>query len=105
MGRLPMLLRRVYEAVWNTRLDPGNFQRNVQESGAFVKRIEAPTGPLPAGSPGPGRPVRRARRARGLTSRSALIRTIVTRLDADTVHYAVTFEDPDCWRSRESERF
>ena len=27
-------LRRVYEAVWNTRLDPGNFQRNVQESGA-----------------------------------------------------------------------
>ena len=34
-------LRRVYEAVWNTRLDPGNFQRNVQESGAFEKRVEA----------------------------------------------------------------
>ena len=34
-------LRRVYEAVWNTRLDPGNFQRNVQEGGAFEKRIEA----------------------------------------------------------------
>ncbi len=49
-------LRRVYEAVWNTRLDPGNFQRNVQESGAFVKRIEAPTGPPLAGSPGRGRP-------------------------------------------------
>ena len=31
-------LRRVYEAVWSTRLDPGNFQRNVQESGAFEKR-------------------------------------------------------------------
>ena len=31
-------LRRVYEAVWNTRLDPGNFQRNVQASGAFEKR-------------------------------------------------------------------
>ncbi|MXY22931.1 MAG: NUDIX hydrolase [Acidobacteria bacterium] len=31
-------LRRVYEAVWNTHLDPGNFQRNVQESGAFEKR-------------------------------------------------------------------
>ena len=34
-------LRRVYETVWNTRLDPGNFQRNVQESGAFEKRAEA----------------------------------------------------------------
>ena len=33
-------LRRVYEAVWNTRLDPGNFQRNVQESGAFKKQVE-----------------------------------------------------------------
>lgn len=33
-------LRRVYEAVWNTRLDPGNFQRNVQESGAFKRRIK-----------------------------------------------------------------
>ena len=38
-------LRRVYEAVWNTRLDPGNFQRNVQESGAFEKRIEAASVP------------------------------------------------------------
>ena len=37
-------LRRVYEAVWSTRLDPGNFQRNVQESGAFEKRAtSAPT--------------------------------------------------------------
>ena len=31
-------LRRVYEAAWNTRLDAGNFQRSVQESGAFEKR-------------------------------------------------------------------
>ncbi len=31
-------LRRVYEAVWSTHLDPGNFQRNVQESGAFERR-------------------------------------------------------------------
>ena len=38
-------LRRVYEAVWNTRLDPGNFQRNVQESGAFEKRVEAAPAP------------------------------------------------------------
>ncbi|MDE0105804.1 MAG: NUDIX domain-containing protein [Bryobacterales bacterium] len=28
-------LRRVYEAVWNTTLDPGNFQRNVRRSGSF----------------------------------------------------------------------
>ncbi|MYH32090.1 MAG: NUDIX hydrolase [Acidobacteria bacterium] len=45
-------LRRVYEAVWNTRLDPGNFQRNVQESGAFKKRIEAASAPRAR----PGRP-------------------------------------------------
>ena len=45
-------LRQVYEAVWNTRLDPGNFQRNVQESGVFVKRPEAP----PAPASGRGRP-------------------------------------------------
>ena len=38
-------LRRVYEAVWNTRLDPGNFQRNVQESGAFEKRADAEAAP------------------------------------------------------------
>ncbi len=38
-------LRRVYEAVWNTRLDPGNFQRNVQESGAFEKRMDAEAPP------------------------------------------------------------
>ena len=31
-------LRRVYEAVWSTHLDPGNFQRNVQDSGAFEKQ-------------------------------------------------------------------
>ena len=31
-------LRRVYEAVWSTHLDPGNFQRNVKESGAFEKQ-------------------------------------------------------------------
>lgn len=28
-------LRRVFEAVWNTRLDPGNFQRNVQNRAGF----------------------------------------------------------------------
>ena len=28
-------LRRVYETVWNTRLDPGNFQRKVRENRSF----------------------------------------------------------------------
>ena len=35
-------LRRVYEVVWSTHLDPGNFQRNVQESGAFERRGKPP---------------------------------------------------------------
>ncbi len=30
-------LRQVYETVWDTRLDPGNFHRYVRESGAFEK--------------------------------------------------------------------
>ena len=39
-------LRRAYEAIWNTRLDPGNFHRNVQKSGSFkrVKRKPAVVG-------------------------------------------------------------
>lgn len=31
-------LRRVYEAVWSTTLDPGNFQRGVRLSGAFERQ-------------------------------------------------------------------
>ena len=46
-------LRRVYETVWSTHLDPGNFQRNVQESGAFKKQ----------GTPAPAFRSRRGRRA------------------------------------------
>ena len=45
-------LRRVYEAVWRTRLDPGNFQRNVQASGAF----EPSLGGAPAPESRRGRP-------------------------------------------------
>ncbi|MDE2731040.1 MAG: NUDIX domain-containing protein [Bacteroidota bacterium] len=30
-------LRRAYEAIWETRLDPGNFHRNVQRSPSFKK--------------------------------------------------------------------
>ena len=39
-------LRRVFETVWNTRLDPGNFQRNVQNRAAFnrQRRLSPPAG-------------------------------------------------------------
>ena len=37
-------LREVYEAVWNTRLDPGNFQRGFRENACFVRCGEAPVG-------------------------------------------------------------
>ena len=30
-------LRRVYEAAWNMKLDPGNFHRNVRASGSFER--------------------------------------------------------------------
>jgi 8-oxo-dGTP diphosphatase len=30
-------LRKVYETVWNTKLDPGNFQRKVRENQSFRK--------------------------------------------------------------------
>ena len=35
-------LRRVYEAVWGVRFDPGNFHHDVQASGAFERRAGAP---------------------------------------------------------------
>ena len=38
-------LRRVCEAVWRTHLDPGDFQRNVQHSGAFEKQVDMPVAP------------------------------------------------------------
>ena len=45
-------LRGVYETVWNRGLDPGNFHRSVQESGAFEKRVEATIAPrAPRGRP------------------------------------------------------
>ena len=43
-------LRRVFETVWNTRLDPGNFQRNVQNRAIFSVRAGF------AASVGRGRP-------------------------------------------------
>ena len=44
-------LRRVYETVWNTPLDPGNFQRNFQESGAFARYRGAADAPRRRGRP------------------------------------------------------
>ncbi len=35
-------LRQVYETVWDTRLDPGNFQRHVRNSGAFEQCASPP---------------------------------------------------------------
>ena len=35
-------LRKVYETVWNTRLDPGNFQRKVRENRSF-QQVGHPT--------------------------------------------------------------
>lgn len=45
-------LRRVYEAVWHTELDPGNFQRGFKVSGAFMRHRNRPA----ASRTGRGRP-------------------------------------------------
>lgn len=34
-------LRKVYEAVWNTELDPANFHRKVKGTAGFVKPVSA----------------------------------------------------------------
>ena len=38
-------LRRVYEAVWNTQLDPGNFHRKVKNTVDFVQPVGAYSDP------------------------------------------------------------
>lgn len=45
-------LRGVYEDIWGTRLDPGNFQRKMRAAGDYVE----PTGRFRAASGGRGRP-------------------------------------------------
>ena len=45
-------LRRVYEAVWDSKLDPGNFQRKVKQTDNFLKPLNQTT---PSGDKG-GRP-------------------------------------------------
>ena len=46
-------LRDVYDAVWATELDPGNFQRKVTSADGFLSRLESP--PVSSGDKG-GRP-------------------------------------------------
>ncbi len=36
-------LRRVYEAVWNSKLDPGNFQRKIKQTNDFLKPLDQTT--------------------------------------------------------------
>jgi len=36
-------LRRVYDAVWDSQLDPGNFQRKVKQTVGFLKPLEQTT--------------------------------------------------------------
>ena len=36
-------LRRVYDAVWDSELDPGNFQRKVKQTAGFLKPIKQTT--------------------------------------------------------------
>ncbi len=62
-------LRRVYETVWNTPLDPGNFQRFVRDSGAFTPVATAQGHDLPdEAASGPrfmsAEPMRERRRGR-----------------------------------------
>jgi len=55
-------LRSVYESIWGTDLDPGNFQRKIRNSEDFVE----PTGQTRRSSSGRGRPAElfRARKRR-----------------------------------------
>jgi 8-oxo-dGTP diphosphatase len=48
-------LRAVYEAVWDTALDPANFRRKVVSTPGFVRETEGTAPPGPSG----GRPARR----------------------------------------------
>lgn len=51
-------LRHVYEAVWGTPLNPGNFRRKVLSTPGFVEPVDGLAPPRPGGGP----PARRYRR-------------------------------------------
>ncbi len=50
-------LRRVYEAVWNARLEPGNFHRKVKSTPDYLRSTGYRTDPTPTG----GRPAEKFR--------------------------------------------
>jgi 8-oxo-dGTP diphosphatase len=65
-------LRRVYDAVWGTRLDPANFQRKVLGTPGFVEPTEDHAGSGPAG----GRPARLYRRGSATLLHPAMLRRV-----------------------------
>ena len=65
-------LRRVYEAVWNTRLDPGNFHRKVKNTPDFVQAAGAYSDPGDEG----GRPAEMYMRGPALMLESPLDRGV-----------------------------
>ena len=69
-------LRRVYDAVWGTRLDPANFQRKVLGTADFL----VPTGSPPSSPGGPGRPARLYRRGTAELLHPPMLRPTTPRL-------------------------
>ncbi len=69
-------LRRVYEAVWDTTLDPGNFSRKVTNTEGFV----VPTGQVREGER--GRPPALYRRGTAVTLYPPILRSTVVAANA-----------------------
>ena len=63
-------LRAVYEAVWDTALDPANFRRKVVSTPGFVRDAEGTARPGPSG----GRPARRYRAGGATRLHPAMLR-------------------------------
>jgi 8-oxo-dGTP diphosphatase len=63
-------LRRVYEAVWGTELDPRNFHRKVTGTAGFLEPVGRPA---PVG-PGGGRPAALHRRGPATTLHPPMLR-------------------------------
>jgi 8-oxo-dGTP diphosphatase len=63
-------LRAVYEAVWDTELDPANFRRKVVSTPGFVRGAEGIAPPGPTG----GRPARRYRSGGATRLHPAMLR-------------------------------
>ena len=63
-------LRAVYEAVWDTALDPANFRRKVVSTPGFVREADGTAPPGPSG----GRPARRYRAGGATRLHPAMLR-------------------------------